>query len=330
MKEKDNDKYGMPSAPSSNAGWSRLSLALTLYILPLLLPKMFSLLKRTVLALLTKSPHQGIWQMVVGWWSGWGDIVCRSMNYSHYVPPHVTTTLRAQTAFSAPPLPLLGSCAHSPLSLSLSPIFPTSTSGFISLFRPILFTVLPWTVGLVVVRGAILWWFVRGKRVESSRISILVREKSYHCLSGIGANSSNDEAKGDDDNKDDHNFRHGNNDNKYTHHGDNSNLASTQQYDVTTRIRLATSTFFLLYSFLLTLLPLRLFSHHPFWPPALLGSGDTQNCWRLGGGVGMGVDWDFDGMEARLRWYYLMQGSYHLHSVLFSGVTNVVRMYLGR
>jgi heme exporter protein D len=49
------------------------------------------------------------------------------------------------------------------------------------------------------------------------------------------------------------------------------------------------------------------------------GSGATKNCWNLKGSPGM--EEDFDELNSLLKFYYLLQASYHLHSAAFHVLT---------
>lgn len=64
------------------------------------------------------------------------------------------------------------------------------------------------------------------------------------------------------------------------------------------------------------------FSQANFWPPAMGGTGRTRNCWNLKGSPGMAED--FDGLDALLKFYYLLQASYHVHSGAFHVLTMVI------
>ena len=59
-----------------------------------------------------------------------------------------------------------------------------------------------------------------------------------------------------------------------------------------------------------------------FWPKSVGGSGATRNCWNLKGSPGMAED--FDGLDALLKFYYLLQASYHLHSGAFHVLTMII------
>jgi hypothetical protein len=65
-----------------------------------------------------------------------------------------------------------------------------------------------------------------------------------------------------------------------------------------------------------------LFRDADFWPPAVGGHGHTARCWDLSGGLSLlGIDSDYDQQNASLKRFFLFQGSYHLHSLLFHVVT---------
>jgi hypothetical protein len=67
------------------------------------------------------------------------------------------------------------------------------------------------------------------------------------------------------------------------------------------------------------------FSNSNFWPPQVGGSwknGRTAHCWNLKGSPGMAED--FDGLDALLKFYYLLQASYHLHSGAFHILTMIL------
>jgi TLC domain len=73
------------------------------------------------------------------------------------------------------------------------------------------------------------------------------------------------------------------------------------------------------------------FSSSNFWPPQVGGSwgkagqgggGRTAHCWNLKGSPGMAED--FDGLDALLKFYYLLQASYHVHSGAFHILTMIL------
>mmetsp|Transcript_20580 Transcript_20580/g.30943 ORF Transcript_20580/g.30943 Transcript_20580/m.30943 type:complete len:295 (-) Transcript_20580:1035-1919(-) len=59
-----------------------------------------------------------------------------------------------------------------------------------------------------------------------------------------------------------------------------------------------------------------------FWPRAVGGTGRTKNCWDLKGSPG--IEEDFDELNGLLKFYYLLQASYHLHSGAFHVLTLVL------
>ena len=86
--------------------------------------------------------------------------------------------------------------------------------------------------------------------------------------------------------------------------------------------RYATAAFQCLYSAFSLATAWFCFSHSNIWPPAVFGNGATKNCWNLKGSLGMAED--FDGLDALLKLYYLLQASYHVHSGAFHILTMVL------
>jgi hypothetical protein len=81
--------------------------------------------------------------------------------------------------------------------------------------------------------------------------------------------------------------------------------------------RFATALFRLLYTASAVALAFSSFHGADFWPWYVLGSGSTENCWDLSGGLTLGMDSDFDRCNSTLRRYFLWQASYHVHSGTF-------------
>jgi hypothetical protein len=82
--------------------------------------------------------------------------------------------------------------------------------------------------------------------------------------------------------------------------------------------RYATAWFHLLYTTAASGLALYSFKDANFWPWYTGGTGSTQNCWDLSGGLTVsGLDADFDHHNAVLKRYFLWQASYHWHSGAF-------------
>jgi len=91
----------------------------------------------------------------------------------------------------------------------------------------------------------------------------------------------------------------------------------------------ATAVFRLLYCTISCTMALILFRDAYFWPWYVFGNGSTVHCWDLSGGVALAkvFDVDFDSRNTVLRYYFLVQVSYHLHSAAFH-VLSVVLMLM--
>ena len=91
--------------------------------------------------------------------------------------------------------------------------------------------------------------------------------------------------------------------------------------------RYATAVFQCLFSAWMILLALVWFRTSNFWPPLLGGHGSTENCWSLKGGVALDESYDFDELDAKLKFYFLVQASYHLHSGAFHILAKSILWY---
>jgi hypothetical protein len=91
--------------------------------------------------------------------------------------------------------------------------------------------------------------------------------------------------------------------------------------------RYATAVFQCLFSSWMILLALAWFRTSNFWPPLLGGHGSTGNCWSLKGGVALDESFDFDELDAKLKFYFLVQASYHLHSGAFHILAKSILWY---
>eukprot|EP00934_Nitzschia_sp_Nitz4_P008801 Nitzschia sp. Nitz4//scaffold322_size40381//6952//8364//NITZ4_007555-RA/size40381-processed-gene-0.11-mRNA-1//1//CDS//3329547812//8791//frame0 len=90
----------------------------------------------------------------------------------------------------------------------------------------------------------------------------------------------------------------------------------------------ATACFRMLFCSLSTLIALLYFQSADFWPPATGGHGTTKNCWDLSSVGAMAVDADFDHRNTVLRYFYLLQLSYHFHSGAFHIVARLMLWFV--
>ena len=84
--------------------------------------------------------------------------------------------------------------------------------------------------------------------------------------------------------------------------------------------RYATSVFRLLFFSITTVYAWLVFHSAEFWPIYLGGlrGGRTANCWNLSGNVNLtSLDNDFDSKNESLRYYFIIQASYHVQSLCF-------------
>lgn len=81
--------------------------------------------------------------------------------------------------------------------------------------------------------------------------------------------------------------------------------------------RLATAIFRLGYSVSASTLAYVWFHRASFWPWFVGGTGRTEACWDLSGGLTVGMDSDFDSRNLVLKRYFLLQASYHSQSIAF-------------
>jgi hypothetical protein len=91
--------------------------------------------------------------------------------------------------------------------------------------------------------------------------------------------------------------------------------------------RYATAVFRLMCCFFFTIYAWGLFRKAAFWPIYLGGTngGLTHNCWDLSGNVHLtSLDSDFDHQNGHLRYYFIIQGSYHLQSLGFQSLSLLV------
>jgi hypothetical protein len=100
------------------------------------------------------------------------------------------------------------------------------------------------------------------------------------------------------------------------------NLDATQALRLFQAPRYATAVFRLLFCMLSCSFALVKFSSSNFWPVWVGGleTAQTKNCWDLSGSVafkGASLDSDFDHQNTALRYFFLGQASYQIHSISF-------------
>jgi len=68
-----------------------------------------------------------------------------------------------------------------------------------------------------------------------------------------------------------------------------------------------------------------------FWPIWVGGfmTSQTKNCWDLSGSVASSLDTDFDHQNTSLRYFYLSQASYQLHSLCFHILSIMFLLFTG-
>lgn len=74
---------------------------------------------------------------------------------------------------------------------------------------------------------------------------------------------------------------------------------------------------------------LRMFRSADFWPVLLGGRGRTVNCWNLSGGISGALDSDYDHLNSALRYFFLCQAAYHLHSLCFQAFSTLLMLLYG-
>lgn len=92
----------------------------------------------------------------------------------------------------------------------------------------------------------------------------------------------------------------------------------------------ATAVFRLVYCTFSIAIAVKYFSDAEFWPGAVGGSGQTKHFWDLSS-LGFGsalIESDFDQRNAVLRNYFLLQGSYHIHSAAFHIFTSLLLWFV--
>ena len=98
--------------------------------------------------------------------------------------------------------------------------------------------------------------------------------------------------------------------------------------------RYATATFRLLYTSISCISALILFQSAEFWPRHVFGThphASTKHCWGLGGSFSaLGfLDDDYDAKNGALKYFFLAQASYQLHSLCFHLVSMLLLMLYG-
>lgn len=158
------------------------------------------------------------------------------------------------------------------------------------------------SVGLALLRVLIFHLLVPDYLASPQKFKAIMRCKSSHALSSDSLqNFANN-------NKIIQNKRLGR---KITS-ASNASLFSGPRY--------ATSLFKFLYLFGTTTFAWLAFHSAEFWPIYLGGlrGGRTRSCWNLSGNVNYSkFDSDFDSKNDLLRYYFIIQASYHLQSICF-------------
>lgn len=98
--------------------------------------------------------------------------------------------------------------------------------------------------------------------------------------------------------------------------------------------RYATAVFRLLFCMLSCSFALAKFSSSDFWPVWVGGlkTAQTKNCWDLSGSVafkGASLDSDFDHQNTALRYFFLGQASYQIHSLCFHFLSMLLLILCG-
>jgi len=112
------------------------------------------------------------------------------------------------------------------------------------------------------------------------------------------------------------------------------NMDATQQLRLFTAPRYATAIFRLLFCLLSCSWALAKFSSANFWPIWVGGlkTAQTKNCWDLSGSValkGASLDSDFDHNNSALRFFFLGQASYQIHSICFHFLSMALLLIYG-
>ncbi len=111
-----------------------------------------------------------------------------------------------------------------------------------------------------------------------------------------------------------------------------SNSTPTQQLFFAPRH--ATATFRLLFTSVSCLSALFLFQNAEFWPRAVFGThpnASTRHCWDLSGtfsALGL-LDDDYDAKNGALKYFFLAQAAYQLHSLCFHTVSMLLLLLYG-
>jgi len=97
--------------------------------------------------------------------------------------------------------------------------------------------------------------------------------------------------------------------------------------------RYATATFRLLYTSISCLSALILFQSAEFWPRVVLGKHEqasTRHCWDLSGSFSVlgFLDADYDNRKGQLKYFFLAQAAYQLHSLCFHIVSMLLLLHL--
>jgi len=97
--------------------------------------------------------------------------------------------------------------------------------------------------------------------------------------------------------------------------------------------RYATATFRLLYTSISCLSALILFQSAEFWPRVVLGKHEqasTRHCWDLGGSFSVlgFLDADYDNRKGQLKYFFLAQAAYQLHSLCFHIVSMLLLLHI--
>jgi hypothetical protein len=97
--------------------------------------------------------------------------------------------------------------------------------------------------------------------------------------------------------------------------------------------RYATATFRLLYTSISCLTALVLFQRAEFWPRYVLGKHEhasTRHCWDLSGSFSaLGfLDADYDNQKNALKYFFLTQAAYQLHSLCFHLVSMLLLLHI--
>jgi len=113
----------------------------------------------------------------------------------------------------------------------------------------------------------------------------------------------------------------------------NSNNPITAQH-LFSAPRHATATFRLLYTSVSCISALLLFQSAEFWPRSVFGThphASTRQCWDLSGSFSaLGfLDDDYDAKNGKLKYFFLAQAAYQLHSLCFHVVSMLLLLLYG-